>query len=247
MVTVERVPTGLEKLDKLLKGGFPEKSINLAVGSYGCGKTIMSMQFLWKGLQNGEKCLYISMEEPVDSIRFDAKVMGWDFEDYEEDDQLHIAYLSPNRPEIGFLDEISNVASKIDVDRIVIDSISIMLGEQGEKDSDRRKEMYNLYNSLKRTDATCLITAETKEKNDFSRYGVAEYVCDGVLNLHYLGFSDQSFRDIEIRKMRNTNYTPGSHPYQITGTGIELKPEFRDKDFMERYKRMKKEQKRKQG
>lgn len=246
MVKVERVPTGLEKLDKLLKGGYPKKSITSVIGSYGCGKTIMSMQFLREGLKNGEECLYISMEEPVESIRFDAKVLGWDYEDYENDGKLKITYLSPNRPEISFLDEISHVAGEADVDRIVVDSVSIMLGEQGENDSDRRKEMYNLYNSLKKTGATCILTAETKEEKEFSRYGVAEYVCDGVINLHYQGYSDKSFRDLEIRKMRNTNYTPGSHPYQITGSGVMLKPEFRDKDFIDRFKNKKKRERKSQ-
>lgn len=235
MVEVKRVSTGLKRLDRFLDGGFPERSVNLVVGSYGCGKTIMSMQYIWEGLKKGEKCLYISLEESVDSINFDAKVLGWDFEEEVENGNLKITYLSPNRPEISFLDEITNVATSQEVDRIVVDSVSIMLGEQGANNSERRRHMYNLYNGLKRTGATCLVTAESKEESDFSRHGVAEYVCDGVMNLHYQGYNEKSFRDIEIRKMRNTNYVPGTHPYRIKGDGIKIKPEFRDEDFMEEY------------
>ena len=145
-------------------------------------------------------------------------------------------YLSPDRPSINFMDEITSKVRDSGFDRIVVDPVSVMLDEQGDRRSKKRKNMYNFYKILKKSGATSLLTAETKEERHFSRQGIVEYICDGVMNLYYQGITERSFRDIEIRKMRNTNYIPGAHPYEITGEGIKLRPEFRDKDFMERYK-----------
>lgn len=36
----------------------------------------------------------------------------------------------------------------------------------------------------------------------FSKYGVEEYVADGVIVLHYLGIGTESNRSIFVRKMR---------------------------------------------
>ncbi|MDY6778513.1 MAG: ATPase domain-containing protein [Candidatus Nanohaloarchaea archaeon] len=222
MVKVKRVPSGIPGLDNLLDGGIPKNHAVLVSGGYGCGKTIMCSQYIWEGLQNGERCLFISLEEHVEDIKFDARVLGWEFDQYEENGQLDITYLSPDRPEIGFLDEINELVAE-SYDRIAIDTVSVMLGEQADTQAHRRKSMYALYNNLKRAGATTLITAEIdEEEGHTSRYGVAEYVSDGVIVLYNTGVSEESFRNIEIRKMRSSSYVPGTHPFSITDAGIEV-------------------------
>lgn len=46
--------TGIEKLDKSLHGGVPEKSSILVLGPPKIGKTTFAMQFLFEGLKNNE-------------------------------------------------------------------------------------------------------------------------------------------------------------------------------------------------
>lgn len=225
MPRIPRTSTGIEGLDTLLQGGVPDDSTTLLLGSYGCGKTITSLQYLWHGLRNGENALFISLEQTIDDIVFDAETLGWELDDYRENDQLEMAYLSPDTPERGFLGRVKNTIKESDADRIVVDTVSVMLAAQAETDSERRSTMYELYRALNQADATSLVTAEARKRNTpESRYGVAEYVCDGVLALYYTAVSDASFRNIEVRKMRNTNYRPGSHPLTISDDGIVVKP-----------------------
>jgi circadian clock protein KaiC len=58
--------------------------------------------------------------------------------------------------------------------------------------------------------------------SQFSRYGVEEYVADGVIMLHYMGIGTQSNRTLHIRKMRATKHSEDLHPLQITDAGISV-------------------------
>lgn len=224
MSDVNRVSTGIPGLDDLIDGGFPEGSVTLISGGAGCGKTIFCSQYLWHGLENGENCRFVSLEESVDDIKSDAKVFGWDFEKHEEDGSLKISYITPTAGERGFLDKVNDLASAEGVTRLVIDSVSILLGSFGGEESEKRDNMYRLIRRVKRSDATTLLTSEIldDEQNKLSRYGVAEFVADGVIALYYGGMSGETFRNLEVRKMRKTAHTPGTYPFKITDEGINV-------------------------
>lgn len=221
---VERVNTGIDGLDELIEGGLPQNSVTLVSGGAGCGKTIFCNQFLWKGLQNGESVRYISLEEPVDDVLDDAAVFGWDFKQYEDSDQYKISYVKPTSGSRGFIDKINDLASEGNIERLVIDSISVMLGSYGGTQAKKRDNLYDLLRSIKNAGPTTVMTSEIPENNEdaLSRYGVSEFVCDGVIVLYYTGVGEGSFRNIEVRKMRRTEHVPGTHPFKITENGIEI-------------------------
>ena len=45
-----KTPTGIEGLDEITDGGFPAGRPTLICGGAGCGKTLLSMQFLIRGI-----------------------------------------------------------------------------------------------------------------------------------------------------------------------------------------------------
>jgi circadian clock protein KaiC len=50
-----KAPSGIDGLDEILGGGFPAGRPTLVCGSAGCGKTLLSMEFLVRGaLEFGE-------------------------------------------------------------------------------------------------------------------------------------------------------------------------------------------------
>ena len=69
-------------LDELLNGGVPEKHMITVIGGMGTGKTTIALQFLMNGLQNGEKAVYMSLEEQESEIKESAKAYGWDIQKY---------------------------------------------------------------------------------------------------------------------------------------------------------------------
>src|SRR6185436_3722653 len=72
-VTIQRSPqadgepvrckTGISKLDTLLGPGIPEGSSLLIGGVAGTGKTVLLLEFLYRGALNGEKGIIFSFEE----------------------------------------------------------------------------------------------------------------------------------------------------------------------------------------
>lgn len=224
---VRRVSTGIDGLDDLVQGGFPESSITLIAGGAGCGKTIFCNQFLWEGLQKGENVRYISLEEPVDDILKDSHGFGWRFEDYTDDGQYKITYIKPTAGSRGFIDKIRELSSEDGVERLVIDSISVMLGSYGGTQAEKRQNLYDLVRAIKQNGPTTIFTSEVPENDDeaLSRFGVSEFVADGVVKLYYTAVGEGSFRNLEVRKMRRTAHTPGTHPFKITDQGINLTKE----------------------
>ncbi len=222
MADVDRIPTGVDGLDELIQGGVPEQSVFLVSGGAGCGKTIFGLQYLMEGVENDENCLFISLEEAVEDIVSDAAVFGWDIEDAEN---ITVNYVRVRSGESNFLDKVYNMIQDTDADRIVIDSISIMLGTYGGNEADKRNTLYDLLEYVQRSDATTLLTSEIREAdtNTLSRYNVAEFVVDGVIRLYYEGIAEGTFRNAEVRKMRRTAHTPGTYPFKIEDDGIIIR------------------------
>jgi KaiC/GvpD/RAD55 family RecA-like ATPase len=71
-------------------------------------------------------------------------------------------------------------------------------------------------------DATVLITAETPETdgNQLSRYGIAEFVVDGVVALGGLSLGESTFRSLQVIKMRQTGIEEEIRGMQMTGDGL---------------------------
>ena len=218
---VERIPTGIPGLDKLIEGGFIKGSTILISGSAGAGKTIFCSQFLWEGLKRGENCLFITLEETPEDIIEDVSVFGWDFRKYINEGKLIIEFADP----FELTDIISPLIEKIksyNISRVALDSTSL-LGLYFEKPSEIRKQLYKLVKALKKTKATSLLTAEIPEgSHSISRFGVEEFVVDGVIVLYSIGTGEGMYRSIQIKKMRRTNHSHDIHSIKITKNGIVI-------------------------
>ncbi len=216
----DRVKTGVPGLDGLIEGGFVKGSSVLITGSTGTGKTIFCCQFLWEGLQNGEKCMYITFEELPEEIKADAKVFGWNLEEYEEKNKLIITFKDPFQA-TDITTRLENEIRQAGISRVVIDSTSL-LGLYFKDPHEIRRELYKLINALKASGATSLLTAEAPENNGISRFGVEEFVVDGVVCLHYTGIGGQEGSHLQIRKMRRTKINKEFYPLLFTDKGLKL-------------------------
>src|SRR6187397_2902973 len=57
------VPTGIEGLDDILRGGLVANRLYLIEGNPGSGKTTLALQFLLQGVRQGERCMLVSLSE----------------------------------------------------------------------------------------------------------------------------------------------------------------------------------------
>ena len=217
----ERVETGVTGLDKIINGGFIPGSAVLLTGGAGTGKTIFSGQFLFHGLKKGENGVYITFEETPDEIKEDFLEFGWDLAPFEKKGNVIIEYKDPFEiADISsvLVDEISRLKAK----RVVIDSASIF-GMFLKDEHDIRKRLYKLIQLIKSTGATTILTSEIPEGSDrLSRFGVEEFVVDGVIVLRYVPMGKMTQRTIEVRKMRKTNINEGTYGFEFGKNGVKI-------------------------
>ncbi len=223
MVVIRRTPSGIPGLDPLIEGGFLENSANLLTGETGTGKTIFCMQFIWSGLQKGDSGLYITLEENPEDVKADAMIFGWDFDSFEKKGLCRIIYHDPaqvNNLGSVIIDEIKNLKAK----RLVIDSTSL-IGLNIQDPSHIRKLLLSIINIIKRTGCSAILVSEIPEEmKTLSRFGVEEFVVDGVIILNYLKYaSGELNRSLIIRKMRRTNHGTDIYPMEIAKAGITIK------------------------
>lgn len=215
-----RISTGIPKMDSLLEGGLLENTVTMITGGTGTGKTIFCLQFLWEGLQKGEPCVYLSLEEDAEEIKSDAMMFGWDLDKYEKKGLFRIMFHDPFETDVSSV--LVNQIDYIKAKRLIVDSIS-MLGLYMKDKATVRKQLGKLMKSVKNAGCTSLVTSEIMEDSKaLSRFGVEEFVVDGVIILNYLGIGDEANRSIQIRKMRRTSHGKDIYPFKINEKGIVI-------------------------
>ena len=234
---MNRIKTGINGLDTLIEGGFPEGRSYLVSGATGTGKTIFCIQYLYAGAKEyNEPGVYVTLDERPDLVREDVTRFGWDLQELERKKLLTIIDGSVAKvglpsdeefslPITGFdldklLLEIMRAIKQTRAKRVAIDSIP-GLGFNFENTNEIRSAILKLSYILQRAGVTSMMTSEIQEgTNKFGKYGVEEYVVDGVIVLHYTGMGTKTNRTLHMRKMRATQHSEEIHPIEISKKGL---------------------------
>lgn len=226
---MKRVTTGIEGLDRMLEGGFPHNHIVVIMGACGTGKTTFGLQYLYKGLTEGEKCIFVTLEESKESILKTGELFNWDFKYYIERQMLGIYKLEPEdakRTVNVARSELPSYLKQFGAKRVVIDTVSL-LASLFNTDTERRECLFKLCNMIKSAGTTAIFTSEVRAENPvISREGLIEYTADGVILLQSREEHDGNVRLLlRILKMRHTNHIRSVKPYEITQRGIVVHAE----------------------
>ncbi len=242
---VERVKTGIGGLDELIGGGFPKGRTILVTGSCGTGKSIFGMQFLYKGAAEfDEPGLLVAFDEMPDKIRNDMLNFGWDIAALEKKNKLAIIDVTSAKAGVPSEEEHAILPGQMDIDKILIDIISVArnigakrlvidsvpsMAFRLDSEHEVRKSILKLSYVTARAGMTTVLITEAKESetgvpSKFSKYGVEEYISDGVIVLSLIGGASQTgFRTLYIRKMRGTKHEMALHPMDLGDKGMLIK------------------------
>jgi KaiC domain protein len=224
---IDRIDLGIDGLDEMILGGVPERSLIGIIGGAGTGKTTFALQFLNEALENGERAVFITLEQTEEAVLSTAEEKGWPFREYVEDDQLAVVVLDPVEMANSLAtirSDISRLIREFGTSRLVLDSVSL-LEMMYDHPAKRRSEVFDFTRSLKEAGVTTLLTSEASEESSHaSRYGAVEYLTDAVFILRYVRTSnfEETRLAIEIQKIRDANHSRATKPYDLTDEGMSV-------------------------
>ena len=218
--------------DEILYGGLPEGRTTLIEGGPGTGKSIVGLEFLYRGARAGESGIFVTFEEQADAVRRNAGTLGWDLEELEKKDKLAIieARLDPETVISGdfnlkaLLAIIEGQSKAIGAKRIVFDALDILI-RLFDNPSRERSEMYWLNEWLLDRKITAILTVKASGGDSiFDRYEFLEFMADCVIRLIQRPGEWVSTRELQVIKYRGSDFGRNAYPFVIQPGGISVIP-----------------------
>ena len=99
--SLAKCPTGIKGFDEITNGGLPKGRPTLFCGSAGCGKTILSMEFLVRGaLEYNEPGVFMAFEETAEELTQNVASLGFNLSELIARRKIAIDYVRVERSEI---------------------------------------------------------------------------------------------------------------------------------------------------
>src|ERR1019366_10733155 len=79
ITVLPKSPSGIRGLDEITNGGLPRGRPTLICGPAGCGKTLLTMEFLVRGVREyGENGVFMTFEETGAELAKNVASLGFD-------------------------------------------------------------------------------------------------------------------------------------------------------------------------
>lgn len=229
---IAKCPTGIRGLDEILSGGLPRGRPTLIAGSAGCGKTLLAMEFLVRGIrQFGEPGVFMAFEENEGELIQNVASLGFDLNVLLRRKQLALDYVHVERSEIeetgeydleGLFVRLNDMIEQTKAKRVVLDSLeALFAGLRNE--AILRAELRRLFRWLKEKGVTAVITGE-QGLNQLTRHGLEEYVSDCVLFLDHRIKNQIGTRRLRVIKYRGSAHGTNEYPTMIDEQGLSVLP-----------------------
>jgi circadian clock protein KaiC len=231
-----RRKTGIKKLDEMMGGGIPQGHILLVGGNTGSGRSTLGMHFLEEGIKQGEKGLFVSIDESMTQIIKTAREHDWMFEEHLKAKTLisvssDLIDIYPDK----LLYEVVRAVEENDIKRVVIDSISSMESSEFARDY-VRDFLLQLTAFFKSRGINCLATYLTTEmfaatsKQLIGGTILSELqlssIVDGIILLRYVERDQEVRKLLSVLKMRGSDHEKGIYEFSIGKSGLIVGSQF---------------------
>jgi circadian clock protein KaiC len=225
-------PTGIQGLDEITGGGLPKGRPTLICGGAGCGKTLLAMEFLVRGVtQFNEPGVFMTFEETAKELTQNVASLGFDLKDLIARKKMVLDFVYIERSEIeetgeydleGLFIRLGHAIDSIGAKRVVLDTIeSLFAGLPNPLIL--RAELRRLFRWLKDKGVTAILTGERGE-GMLTRQGLEEYVSDCVIVLDHRVNEQVSSRRLRVVKYRGSTHGTNDYPFLIDEDGISVLP-----------------------
>lgn len=232
LMPLPKTPTGVHGLDEVTEGGLPRGRPTLVCGPAGCGKTLLGIEFLVRGItEHDENGVFLAFEETREDLIANVASLGFDLAQLEADGKLALDHVSIDPSEMeqsgawdleGLFIRLGASIDAVGADRVVIDTIENLFGAFSDS-ATLRAELRRLFRWLKDRGITAIITGERGD-GSLTRHGIEEYVSDCVIVLDHRVSEETSTRRLRVLKYRGSLHGTNEYPFLITKTGVSVVP-----------------------
>lgn len=215
---------------------MPAGKSYLIVGEAAAGKTIFCGHFVLKSLMDGEKVVYVPVDEKPSEIVDNAASLGWDFRSYVNSGQLLMLDVAPtlnsstggdSQREVDVAKVVADLASYVKrsgASRLVIDPVAPLIAARDPTKATgeaARTLVRSLQENLGSTNLLTLNLASQSRSNvDWENYPV-----NGVILLRFQRKGHSLIRTLLVCKMRATAIDLTERQFAIVkGKGIVIYP-----------------------
>lgn len=231
-----RMPSGIEALDKMMDGGIPQGHMILIGGNTGAGKSTMAQEFLYAGLEHGESAVFIAFEESVEQVIKTALEHDWDLDKYERAGQLQ--FVRTNLIDINadrILKQTIDAVESINATRVVLDSVSSF--ETATMTPELVREfLLQLSLFLKSRGICCVMTYLTASmfeagsgqllggttSNDYRLSSIV----DGIIIMRYVERNQEVKKLMNVLKLRGSKHDKSIREFEIDRSGVHILDKF---------------------
>src|SRR5665213_643802 len=227
-----KCPTGIQGLDEITGGGLPRGRPTLVCGGAGCGKTLLTAEFLVRGAAEfGEPGVLMAFEETEAELKANVASLGFDLTGLVRRKKIVVDYvhIEPGEfQEVGEYDleglfvRLGHAIDSIGAKRVVLDTLEVLFASLP-NEAILRSELRRLFRWLKDKGVTAVITAE-RGREQLTRHGLEEYVSDCVIVLDHRVYDQIATRNLRVMKYRGALHGTNEFPFLIGDEGISVLP-----------------------
>jgi circadian clock protein KaiC len=224
IVELERLPSGIEQLDKMLGGGVDRGTSTLIMGPAGSGKSALASQYAVAAAERGEKSAFFNFEESVSSLFNRSSSLGMELEKYVDSGLINIHQVDPAQLQPGeFAHLIRKRVEDDGVKVIIIDSLNGYLNAVPEEKF-LLLHLHELLSYLGQHGvATILVFAQHGLLGSQMQSVVdVSYLADCVMLLRYFEAHGQIRKAISIVKKRSGMHETSIRDFNMGADGLQI-------------------------
>lgn len=226
-LTAARLSTGVAGLDEVLRGGLIPGRAYLVRGAPGSGKTMLGLHFLAAGAARDEKTLFITLEEPADRIRANAREVGLALDgvefldlsptsDFFTKSQTYDIFTPAEVEHEPTTQKIVEQVEALAPQRVYLEAMT-QFRYLSPDAYQFHKQVLSFLRFLVDRGATVLFSSEGSAAAPDDDL---QFVSDGVVHLE----NTPAGRAVTVTKLRGSDFRAGRHSLRLTSRGMQVFP-----------------------
>jgi circadian clock protein KaiC len=221
-VSSEKITSGIAGLDDLLAGGYYKGSSILVSGTSGTGKSSISAHMANASCQNGQRTLYVAMEESPQQIERNMRSIGLNLTQWREKDLLHFHAVRPTANGLEkHLASITSIVAQFSPQVVIIDPISAF--DIGVTEETVKLMLIRIVDLFKNNGVTVIFTSLTSGGDAEEKTSVElSSLVDVWLLLRNFEYGGERNRALYVCKARGVAHSNQVREFILTNSGIKL-------------------------